>query len=83
MKSNSPSLKGKEDTHGRSIIYLFVFFLYCQSESRSKVHAIEMECFNELLLKLREVHEREVEGKWKLLQQQLLATQQSQRIALQ
>lgn len=24
-----------------------------------------MECFNTLLLKLREVHEREVEGKWK------------------
>lgn len=23
-----------------------------------------MECFNSLLLKLREAHEREVEGKW-------------------
>lgn len=26
-----------------------------------------MECFNTLLLKLREVHEREVEGKWKFM----------------
>ena len=36
-----------------------------QTDSRSKENTIAMECFNSLLLKLREVHEREVEGKWK------------------
>lgn len=30
----------------------------------AKVIAVEMECFNELLHKLKEVHERELEGKW-------------------
>lgn len=31
----------------------------------AKVIAVEMECFNDLLHKLKEVHEREIEGKWK------------------
>lgn len=35
-----------------------------QTDSRSKENTIAMECFNSLLLKLREAHEREVEGKW-------------------
>lgn len=30
----------------------------------AKVIAVEMECFNDLLHKLKEVHEREIEGKW-------------------
>lgn len=30
----------------------------------AKVIAVEMECFNDLLHKLKEVHERELEGKW-------------------
>ncbi|KAM7404218.1 hypothetical protein PAMP_011585 [Pampus punctatissimus] len=34
----------------------------CVTYSRSKVSTITMEGFNELLLKLREVHEREVDG---------------------
>ncbi|KAK2850985.1 hypothetical protein Q5P01_007261 [Channa striata] len=41
-----------------------------ESDSRSKFNAVAMECFNDLLLKLREVHEREVEG-WQVKVQEL------------
>ncbi|XP_045912050.1 DNA endonuclease RBBP8 [Micropterus dolomieu] len=43
---------------------------HSRSDSRSKVIVIAMECFNNLLLKLREVHEREVEG-WQMKMQEL------------
>ncbi|XP_060930663.1 uncharacterized protein rbbp8l [Limanda limanda] len=42
----------------------------CQPDSRSKAIATAMECFNELLLKLQEVREREVES-WQLKVQEL------------
>lgn len=43
---------------------IFCLSVVVQSDSRSKEITVAMECFNSLLLKLREVHEREVEGKW-------------------
>lgn len=43
-----------------------VISIVIQSHLRSKEITMAMECFNSLLLKLREAHEREVEGEWKL-----------------
>lgn len=48
-------------TISNNLLILSLFLSYSQTES-----LIAMECFNSLLLKLQEVHEREVEGKRKL-----------------
>ena len=42
----------------------YVLSLFCCA-IRLKSEEVTMECFNSLLLKLREVHEREVEGECK------------------